>query len=559
MGNLIESLIQTDTAVKSTTTSVVTDKDSTKSEPSLFDSLLKQNTPTTTTETTVTKPKEEAQTLVSQIVEDNNVNVDVKENTQKVVDNKTQSSLLDKLVIEVKKDIKNSDLVNSVQNSDVNVQDLVNVDVKEEAQTLVSQIVEDNNVNVDVKEEAQTLVSQIVENNNVNVDVKENTQKVVDNKTQSSLLDKLVIEVKKDIKSSDLVNNVQNSDVNVENSDANEFKTNDQTILSSNGISSTENTILPVDVATSEKRSLMDLLIERNTKISTINDQAKLQNDDSSELVSNIYLSSQKNAVNTQLLSNKNEAMNLLKEATSVKDIEKSANLLDLGLENVSLEQINETVSLDKNQLNKIVDRTNILDKLFVQKNIKDNDIKDLIIKSDDATTALISDKLNYNKDSVVNVNSPLSFNIQSKIIGAKQQMSNMMSEIARQMYENYKPPVTAFKINLNPMDLGSIAILMKTDKSSALSISMSVSNQSTLDTLIENQNMLKSSLSKSFDEGTKLNLDFSSSNQNNSNSQSFSNNQSFNSQREQQPDTQTILQLKEENRETEEKPLDYM
>ena len=53
MGNLIESLIQTDTAVKSTTTSVVTDKDSTKSEPSLFDSLLKQNTPTTTTETTV--------------------------------------------------------------------------------------------------------------------------------------------------------------------------------------------------------------------------------------------------------------------------------------------------------------------------------------------------------------------------------------------------------------------------------------------------------------------------------------------------------------------------
>ena len=465
MGNLIESLIQTDTAVKSTTTSVVTDKDSTKSEPSLFDSLLKQNTPTTTTETTVTKPKEEAQTLVSQIVEDNNVNVDVKENTQKVVDNKTQSSLLDKLVIEVKKDIKNSDLVNSVQNSDINV----------------------------------------------------------------------------------------------ENSDANEFKTNDQTILSSNGISSTENTILPVDVATSEKRSLMDLLIERNTKISTINDQVKLQNDDSSELVSNIYLSSQKNAVNTQLLSNKNEAMNLLKEATSVKDIEKSANLLDLGLENVSLEQINETVSLDKNQLNKIVDRTNILDKLFVQKNIKDNDIKDLIIKSDDATTALISDKLNYNKDSVVNVNSPLSFNIQSKIIGAKQQMSNMMSEIARQMYENYKPPVTAFKINLNPMDLGSIAILMKTDKSSALSISMSVSNQSTLDTLIENQNMLKSSLSKSFDEGTKLNLDFSSSNQNNSNSQSFSNNQSFNSQREQQPDTQTILQLKEENRETEEKPLDYM
>ena len=59
-----------------------------------------------------------------------------------------------------------------------------------------------------------------------------------------------------------------------------------------------------------------------------------------------------------------------------------------------------------------------------------------------------------------VNVSSPLSYNIQSKkIIGAKQQMVTVMSDIARQMYENYKPPVTAFRINLNPTELGSIAI----------------------------------------------------------------------------------------------------
>ena len=69
---------------------------------------------------------------------------------------------------------------------------------------------------------------------------------------------------------------------------------------------------------------------------------------------------------------------------------------------------------------------------------------------------------LNIQDDVSVNVNSPLSYNIQSRIIGAKQQMSMMMSDIARQMYENYKPPVTVFKINLNPLELGNISILMK-------------------------------------------------------------------------------------------------
>ncbi len=31
-----------------------------------------------------------------------------------------------------------------------------------------------------------------------------------------------------------------------------------------------------------------------------------------------------------------------------------------------------------------------------------------------------------------------------------------MMSDVARQMYENYKPPVTVFRINLNPGDFGN-------------------------------------------------------------------------------------------------------
>lgn len=48
----------------------------------------------------------------------------------------------------------------------------------------------------------------------------------------------------------------------------------------------------------------------------------------------------------------------------------------------------------------------------------------------------------------------------------------------------------------------------MKNDKNNSLSI-MNVSNNSTLDVLIDNQNVLKSSLNKTFDENTKFNLDF--------------------------------------------------
>ena len=58
----------------------------------------------------------------------------------------------------------------------------------------------------------------------------------------------------------------------------------------------------------------------------------------------------------------------------------------------------------------------------------------------------------------------------------------------------------------------------------------------------------------------TKFNLDFSSSNQNNNNQSSNANEGQGNSQRfEQQMDTQSVLQLKEENREIEEKSIDYM
>lgn len=94
-----------------------------------------------------------------------------------------------------------------------------------------------------------------------------------------------------------------------------------------------------------EKKSLMDILIQKNMEKANIKvlDETGtelLKNEiNNKEVISNIYLSEQKNLLNNQVLFNKGEAISLLKDGTSVKDIEKSANILDLGLENLDVEQ----------------------------------------------------------------------------------------------------------------------------------------------------------------------------------------------------------------------------
>ncbi|MCG3670462.1 flagellar hook-length control protein FliK [Aliarcobacter butzleri] len=315
------------------------------------------------------------------------------------------------------------------------------------------------------------------------------------------------------------------------------------------------------------KKSLMDYLIEKNSQKNILEVQdtkvtnlSKDENVVSKDFVSNIYLGEQKNSMVNQFLFNKNEALKLLQNGSiSLEDIEKSANILNLELDNVSVEQDTtiQTLKNAKQDLDLSSEKKNILDTMLSEKNIRSADIKNLITQSVEASSALLDNTLNVSNDVTVDINPTLLNNIQSRIIGAKQQMSQMMSDVARQMYENYKPPVTVFKINLNPVELGSISILMKNDKNNGLNISMSVSNMTTLDTLLGNQDLLRNSLAKTFNENTQFNLDFSSSNQNNrGNEQQSSNKQ--NRKFEDKIDTQTVLKLKEENKDRDDS-LDYM
>src|SRR5574344_2053869 len=495
-------------------------------------------------------------TLKNIIQTNSTVSVDesVIESEVNVVEAETSTSLLDKLVSDVKKDILDSDTVKI--NSTIPMEELSS-SLKIESEV---KLVEESTPTSLLDKLISDAKNKIIEDKN---NLKEQNIKNVETSVVKNLTEELVVT---NISESNITLDESNNIIKSENSDIENVFINN---LSKEIIGGLENKnpenndleVTLIEKAVDKQKSLMDALIQNSVKKQEefLAKNSDLTNVDvkQKEIVSSIYLSEQKKQLNTQLNFNKSEALNLLKDGASLDDIKKSASILDLGLEEVDVEK---ALSLDdvikKNSLRDLNDRKQILDTLLNEKNIRSVDVKNLITKSVEASSALLENKLNFVEDSVLNVNSPLSFNIQTKIIGARQQMSNMMSDIAKQMYENYRPPVTVFRINLNPENLGSIAIMMKSEKNSDVSISMSVSSQATLDALVENQNLLRNSLVKTFEENTKFNLDFSSQerNQNNQGQQK----QEDHKNQDEYIDTTTILKLQEENKEIDDK-FDYM
>ncbi|MFW0694436.1 flagellar hook-length control protein FliK [Aliarcobacter butzleri] len=449
--------------------------------------------------------------------------------------------------------------------------------IKEETSNNSSDIINDNKIQNEVinNEIIKTEISK--EENKKNTTKKDNILNIENNQQKNEEI-KVDNELKIDNKAS-LDSNFKELQETV-TSEGNTVIKSDNTQTSNDANKTIDNLLIPttedgkpilennqLEEKVEAKKSLMDYLIEKNSQKNILEVQdtkvTNLSKDESvvsKDFVSNIYLGEQKNSMVNQFLFNKNEALKLLQNGSiSLEDIEKSANILNLELDDVSVEQDTtiQTLKNAKQDLDLSSEKKNILDAMLSEKNIRSADIKNLITQSVEASSALLDNTLNVSNDVTVDINPTLLNNIQSRIIGAKQQMSQMMSDVARQMYENYKPPVTVFKINLNPVELGSISILMKNDKNNGLNISMSVSNMTTLDTLLGNQDLLRNSLAKTFNENTQFNLDFSSSSQNNrGNEQQSSNKQ--NRKFEDKIDTQTVLKLKEENKDRDDS-LDYM
>jgi len=207
--------------------------------------------------------------------------------------------------------------------------------------------------------------------------------------------------------------------------------------------------------------------------------------------------------------------------ASNVKDVEKSADFLNLGLEETEV-----TVKMQEFEKHS---KLNVLDKLAFAKIIVKEELTknsgDIVNKQTTATKSTVtsvSNTLVENETTVqMNVSTQAAASIESRIIGARQQVGSMMSDVARNMYLNYKPPVTAFKINLLPANLGSIAIVMKSDKDSGLSISLNMSNNSTLESMIDNQSTLRAALAKNFNNDGSFSLDFNMQKQNGENESS--------------------------------------
>ena len=651
MPNIINNLLSTETTANTNAVSS-TSEQTVKDKPSLFDSLLSNNTATKEEKATsktpaVTTPTKEVKTEEKPSVENLEINPEIKlDNTQleniKIEPEKAETdkpeeqkitsttSLLDRLVIEAKKNVKETIIPKEIkQNSDIpiitkesNTENSLEIEVestntKDTPIILKENIVTTNNIenvvipteikqdldpsviskenittnNLEIKDIPPIVISEekkqnldtpiIPKENSVTIDLSIKTKEQKVNLTDV-LLEQTEIKTQNGITTQEVVS----SDIKIlaENETPNTILNNGISLNTDNISNIKESPILTVPVEINEvveengveqeslvvkkeeKLSLMDQLILKNNEkltLDTINGDINTPLKDivTKDLISSIYLGSQKNKINSQSLFNKNEAVNLLKDGNSIQAVKTSAEMLELGLENIDIDQ---NIDINKVEVKKpdiqSVTRKNLIDNLLLDKNVKSEEVKNLITQSIEASSALLDNSLNLADDATVSVNSPLSFNIQSKIIGAKQQMAAVMSDIAKQMYENYKPPVTAFRINLNPIELGSIAILMKNDRNNGLTISMNVTNNVTLDTLMENQNMLRNSLNKTFDESTRFNLDFSSSNQNSDNQSSNSNQgQGSNRRFEQQMDTQSVLQLKEENRDIEEKSIDYM
>lgn len=519
---------------------------------------------------------------------------EIKESTKNIQNSiSSKNSLLDRLVLEV----KNSNLEKVPQGEQIlsePLKNLENVDILDSDKTFIKsldEVIEDlksqNNLEVKIDSDKNIISKddKLVEIIEQEVSIKDiNTQDIDDVVTSETTKNISQIIVNSDT-TKELENQIQTSTILKDNLNSENIlivedevvksdAIKNETVKNENNLNSQNILIVEDEVIKTEnntkvdqKLSLMDQLIQSNSKkditrkieeVTTSNPQNVEQtNQNSKEISSNIFLADQKNSLNNQLLFNKNEAINILKNASSVEDIEKSANILDLDANNLEVEQNISNESLNDLSVDEkeSLDRKNILNSILNEKDVRSVDVRNLITNSIEASKALLEDTINILDDKLLDIQPNLVNSIQSRIVGAKQQMASMMSDVARQMYENYKPPVTVFRMNLNPGDLGTISVLMKQDKSSGLTINMSVSNIATLELLMENQNMLRNSLAKTFNDNANFNLDFSKGEGGQSQGDSSSNQ---NQRDKRDSNTQEILRIKKENKDYEEKN-DYM
>ena len=522
--------INVETKVKTKSTKVKTTTK--KNSPSLFDQMISKNA----SKNKETKISETKQNDISSNTKEKHTSELNKKQVSKAIKGDTNISLFDKLkksnkdVVNInnkdenKKIIKKDDnktvsLFDNLKNKNKNKNTETNAETKTKTEKEIKkQVTIPKNKN-DLKIKTSLFDNLKNKNNETKVDKVTTSQTKIDTiKVSSTIKDK--IERKNEesnLKVDTLKQNIDISNISLNNN------------INENNIKSKELNNKPLNskiINNINKNSLLDNLVNNIKKEKLIkkenvelNIQNKVQIKD--KLSAKTFLSNQNTKATIISKQHILEAKKILlnentKDAKS--KIINSAKTLELGAKNVEI--VNEDKSIPNitniNKIDsKVQEQNTFLNKvLFTQAlNIQNNkvlqDIK-IVKKANELET--ITKEIKSEDIQIKESSSQTAIqNITNKIISARQNMKSFMSDMARKMYENYKPPVTAFKINLNPAHLGSISIIMKSEKATnSISISMSASQGSTLEVLEGAKSLLQNSLLKTFDSQSNFSLDFS-------------------------------------------------
>ena len=267
-------------------------------------------------------------------------------------------------------------------------------------------------------------------------------------------------------------------------------------------------------------------------------------------LLASMFLNNQKSIKSKTSLGQIHDAKTNIINNKTVESVKVSANKLDLKIEDTEVKHENEQgkkpVSLEKKEelkTNNLINNRE-LNKVLINQRVEAN-----YIKSEHNNTVLQKEVISNNESEkrnnleIVELNVPKDIvqNLQNRIIGAQQKMGSFMSEVARNMYLNYKPPVTAFRVNLNPANLGSISIIMKANKvDNSLSVSMNLSNSNTMEAFTENKALLQNAIQRQFNESSNVSINFNMQDQNSENSFSQFNQNNDNKNKEENKNNST-------------------
>ena len=523
---------------------------------SLFDSILaKNNTNSKKTEiknnTTPSSKKETA-------------NVKSEDKSKSSLNSiKPQMSLLDKMVKDIKIDTKNINTKN-VENEKVKINSKLSKDTVKDN---IDSSIKNTNTNtktkeIKIKDELQkapdlTKQKDIVKNSIVEVSkevkiispkkeniskelkhTKEQASKTVDlttdiKKETSNISNEPNITIPKDSLLESLINNAKISkDIKneiVSPSEESKIEIPKGSLLES----------LTKSIKVSKETKDDDIKIKKNSsKQSTSTSiDSTVKVDTKNPLQATIFLSNQQTQKEIISKQKINESKEIIQnEPKTAKNLQKSADILELNASKSEIKK--ELVSTNKKeekvqslktkenlkeQMNK---QNNMLNKMFLNKKVdnenlavlKDIDVKQ--VKTSSEIKSKTTEEVTKQKDVEIVVEQTVAQSMVTKIVESKQKMNSFMSDVARNMYLNYKPPVTSFKINLNPLNLGNIAITMKSNKATnSISVSLNMSQNATLETFSENKNALQNALNKIFSQDTSFSLNFSMQGDNSNNS----------------------------------------